>query len=46
MTYKSELDIQIIYIEMDKMTLIDDKEEGIMVKLADSVYRPNTRKGN
>ncbi|XP_005097120.1 DNA ligase 4 [Aplysia californica] len=24
---------------------IDNKEEGIMVKLADSVYRPNTRKG-
>ena len=31
MTYKSELDIQIIYIEMDKMTLIDDKEEGITI---------------
>ena len=25
---------------------IDNKEEGIMVKLADSVYRPNTRKGD
>lgn len=24
---------------------IDNKEEGIMVKLADSVYKPNTRKG-